>query len=142
VPELITAIEAYAGWLYAVLAILFARELFATLSALRARSHARFRVELDAASSRAVRGLVSLLLLTVIAFGTNLVATVIAPSLPADVRRRLGDEPLTVPTVLAPLATATSTRVPSTATPEPVRIVTPTVGVGGGVEATVTTAAP
>ena len=56
---------------------------------------------------------------------------VIAPSLPADVRRRLGDEPLTVPTVLAPLATATSTRVPSTATPEPVRIVTPTVGVGG-----------
>lgn len=125
-PELITAIQAYAGWLYAVIGVLFARELLATLAGLRARSNARFRVELDAANSRVVRGLVSLLLLTVIAFGTNLVATVVAPALPADVRRRLGDEPLTVPTMLAPLPTATATRPPFTETPVPVRIVTPT----------------
>lgn len=125
-PELILAIQDYAGWLYAVIGVLFARELLATLVALRARENARFRVELDAASGRVVRGLVSMLLLTVIAFGTNLVATVIAPSLPADVRRRLGDEPLTVPTVVAPLATDTPTRPPHTPTPEPVRIVTPT----------------
>lgn len=125
-PELITAIQDYAGWLYAVIGVLFARELLATLAGLRARSNARFRVELDAANSRVVRGLVSLLLLTVIAFGTNLVATVVAPALPADVRRRLGDEPLTVPTVLAPLPTPTATRPPFTATPMPVRIVTPT----------------
>jgi len=125
-PELITAIQDYAGWLYAVIGVLFARELLATLAGLRARSNARFSVELHAANSRVARGLVSLLLLTVIAFGTNLVATVVAPALPADVRRRLGDEPLTVPTMLAPLPTETATRPPSTAPPEPVRIVTPT----------------
>lgn len=127
-PELITAIEQYALWLYLLLGLLFAWQLTQLVSALRARRSAAFRVEADAATGRIVRALVSMLLLVVLAFGVHSVATVVAPAIPAEIRERIEGGPLVEPTLLAPLPSATSTPLPHTATPRPARIVTATPG--------------
>ena len=127
-PELITAIEQYALWLYLLLGLLFLWQLSQLVAALRARRSAVFRVEADAATGRLARALVTMLLLVVLAFGVNTVATVVAPALPPEIRRRIDDRTLVEPTRLAPLPTATDTPLPHTPTPRPARIVTATPG--------------
>ncbi len=126
-PELITAVEAYATWLYLLLGALAVRELVVARRAWGGRRAAAFGVEREAYVGRYVRSLITLLLLTTIAFGVYTVARVVAPTLtPAQRREAEHDAPFVAPTVLAPVATRTPTRPRATATPRPARIVTAT----------------
>lgn len=113
--ELIAGIEAYAGWLLALLAALAVRELVLLSRALRDRAQAAYGLEREEATGRATRALVQLLLLATVAFGVNMVASVVAPGLPDDVLRRGDDGALIAPTRLAPLPSATPN--PPTAAP-------------------------
>ncbi len=131
--ELITAIEAYSGWLLALVLALIVRELYVLTGAVRDRSNAAFGLERESATSRAIRAQVTVLLLATIGFGINSVATVIAPSLPESIRRRTGEGTLVEPTRIAPMATATPTvtvvptaRVPVIVTAVPVQTETGT----------------
>lgn len=124
-PELITAVEAYAPWLYAVLGVLALRELVVARRAWRGRRASPFGVEREAYVGRYVRSLITLLLLTTIAFGVYTVARIVAPTLtPAERRQAEHDTPFVAPTVLAPIATRSPTRPRATHTPRPARIVT------------------
>lgn len=126
-PELITAVEAYAPWLYALLGLLALRECWVARRALRGRSAAAFGLEREAYLGRYVRSLVTLLLLTTIAFGVYTIAHVVAPTLTPDERREAEhDVPFIAPTVLAPVPTDTAPRPRATATPRLPDIVTAT----------------
>jgi hypothetical protein len=122
--DLVTAIQNYAGWLYALLAILMAREVLVMWRAGRDRDVALFDLEREAATGRAVRSLITLFLLATVWVGVYTVANIVAPSIPDSPSRRAGDDvPLveTPPTVTLP--TDTPTPPVATAT-SPQRIVT------------------
>lgn len=123
--ELIQAIQAYAGWLYGLLIVLMLREMLLLRSAERERRLSMFGLERDAATGRAVRALVTLLLLCTVGIGIYTVATVIAPVLPESSRREAQEAPIlqTPPGVAWPTDSPTP---PPTPTRRPVRIVTPT----------------
>lgn len=126
-PELITAVETYAPWLYALLGCLALRELWVARRAVLGRRSAAFGVEREAYLGRYVRSLVTLLLLMTIAFGVFTVATVVAPTLTPE-QRRLSDHdiPFVAPTVLAPVPTSSPTRPRATRTSVIPNIVTVT----------------
>ncbi len=112
--ELVTAIRDYAAWLYALLLALAVRELMAVRRAGKERRRAMFSLEREAATSRAVRSLIILLLLFTIAAGVYTTAEVIAPTLP--------DATLPAPSLpLAPVPTA----VPATWMPPVTRVPSP-----------------
>jgi len=124
-PELILAIREYAGWLYALLALLAVREVLGLLRTGRDHDLALFGLEREAATGRAVRALLTLFLLVSIGVGVALVAEVLAPALPEQAARRSReDAPLieTPPTVVLP--TDTPTPRPPTPTRRLPRIVT------------------
>lgn len=141
--ELITAIEAYSGWLLALVLALIVREIFVLAAALRDRSTAAFGLERESATSRAIRAQVTVLLLATIGFGINSVATIVAPSLPESIRRRAGDGTLVEPTLIAPIATATPTatvvptpHVPAIVTAVPTAVGSPAMPTAGSALAT------
>jgi hypothetical protein len=114
--DLVTAIQNYAGWLYALLVLLMAREVLAMWRAGRDRDVALFDLEREAATGRAVRSLITLFLLATVWVGVYTVANIVAPSIPESWSRRVGDDvPLveTPPTVTLP----TDTPTPPPATP-------------------------
>lgn len=130
-PELIAAIESYASWLYILLGALALREFWVARRALLGRRAAAFGLEREAYLGRYVRSLVTILLLTTIAFGVYTIAHVVAPTLTPDERRETEhDVPFIAPTVLAPVPTETPTRPRQTSTPRPPRIVTATAPAG------------
>ena len=131
--ELITAIEAYSGWLLALILALIVRELIVLSRAVRDRSNAAFGLERESATSRAIRAQVTVLLLATIGFGINSVATVIAPSLPDALRRRTGEGTLVEPTRIAPMSTETPTAtvIPTVRMPAIVTAVPTEVGEAG-----------
>ena len=107
--ELITAIESYSGWLLTLILALMVRELLVLSRAIRDRGNAAFGLERESATGRGIRAGVTVLLLATIGFGVNSVATVIAPNLPEELRRRAGEGVITEPTLVAPVSTATPT---------------------------------
>jgi hypothetical protein len=129
--ELVAAIATYALWLYLLLGLLMARELRAMWRAGAERDRSAFGLEREAAASRAVRALITLLLLVTIAAGVYTVANVIAPTLPAAELERLTPAPIIEEPPPMPLATDTPTPA-ATATTHLPRIVTATPDSGPG----------
>jgi hypothetical protein len=124
-PELIIAVQDYAGWLYVLLVLLGVRELLVLMRSGREHDRAMFAIEREAATGRAMRALITLFLLSTIGLGVYLVDNVLAPALPESAARLAHqDTPLieTPPTVMLP--TDTPTPPPASATPRVPRIVT------------------
>ena len=106
------AVSLYARWLYALLAALIAVQLATIWRAARERDVALFELERQAASGKAVRAFVTLLLLVTIGAGVYTVADVIAPAIPADPRRADDPAPISIDPELADLPSPTSTSPP------------------------------
>jgi hypothetical protein len=111
--ELVAAIATYSVWLYLVLAVLMARELRAMWWAGTERDRAAFGVEREAAASKGVRSLVTLLLLVTITAGIYTITNVIAPTLPEAELRRLDGAPIVAEPPRAPVPTDTPTPEPT-----------------------------
>lgn len=123
--DVVTTITKYALWLYLLLGFFMVRELRAMWRAGADRDQSVFGLEREAAASRAVRALISLLLLVTISAGVYTVANVIAPTLPAADLERLAPAPIVEPPPPLPLPTDTPTPAAS-ATRRLPRIVTAT----------------
>ena len=133
--ELVAAIAKYALWLYLLLGLLMVRELRTMWRAGAERDRSVFGLEREAAASRAVRALITLLLLVTIAAGVYTVTNVIAPTLPAAELERLAPAPIVEQP--PPMALPTETPVPvASATARLPRIVTATPEPGEGPVAT------
>lgn len=131
--ELITAIQNYAGWLYAFLGLLVAHECFVAWQTARDRGTALFGLEREAAAGRAIRSAVTTLLLVAISVGVYTVANVIAPALPEEtVRHTVGKAAIVETPVIVPFPSDTPTRPPATATLRVPRIFTATPRPAGG----------
>jgi hypothetical protein len=122
--ELVAAIATYSLWLYLLLALLVARELRTMWRAGTARDQAVFGLEREASSSRALRSLITLVLLVTIAAGVYTVTNLIAPTLPVEELRLLEESPIVAEPPPVPLPTDTATAAPSPTRHLP-RIVTP-----------------
>ncbi|MCB0216136.1 MAG: hypothetical protein H6648_04540 [Caldilineae bacterium] len=123
---LVTVIERYSAWLYVLLGVLMTRQIHHMWRAAREHDTALFGLEREAATGKAVRALVSLLLYGTIGLGVYTVTTAIAPGLP-----KLGEPGGPAPPILQPPPTAaietdTPTAPPYTVTPPPARIITST----------------
>ncbi len=122
--DLIGSIHDYAAWLYTLLGLLILRQLVIMWRAGHEREQAMFGLEREAASGRAARSLVTILLLVTIGAGVFTVAQVVAPAVPEE-ERQLAQE---APIVRTPRRFVLSTDTPSvslnTATPRLPRIVT------------------
>ena len=79
---LVTVIERYSAWLYVLLGVLMTRQIHHMWRAAREHDTALFGLEREAATGKAVRALVSLLLYGTIGLGVYTVTTAIAPGLP------------------------------------------------------------
>jgi hypothetical protein len=119
------AISAYARWLYALLAVLIALQLGTIWRAARERDLALFELERQAASGKAVRAFVTLLLLVTIGAGIYTLAVVVAPAMPPDPLRSGDPAPIVTTPQLSVLPTPSPT-VPTPTAPALPRIVTPT----------------
>lgn len=107
--ELVHAIATYALWLYLLLGLLMFRELRTMWRAGTERDEAAFGLEREAAASRAVRSLVTLLLLVTIAAGVYAITNVIAPTLPRAALEQLDSGPFVSKPPPVPFATDTAT---------------------------------
>ncbi len=121
--ELVSAIATYALWLYLLLGLLMFRELRTMWRSGTERDQAVFGLEREAAASRAVRSLVTLLLLVTIAAGVYTIANVIAPTLPQAALQQLDSAPIVAEPPPVPFAADTATPT-ATATSRLPRIVT------------------
>jgi hypothetical protein len=120
--EFVLVIGRYAGWLYFLLALLALRQLYGIWRAAREHASSLFGLEREAATGKAIRELVSLMLSGTIAVGVYTIATTVAPSLP---QQPTGASPPIIQTPpTAALDTDTPTPLPYTPTPPPLRIVT------------------
>jgi hypothetical protein len=120
----VRAIQTYAGWLYALLAALIVVQLATMWRAGHEREVALFGLEREAATGKAVRAFVTLLLLVTIWSGIYTVATVVAPALPWELQEAGSAIPTTPQLSELPTAAPTDTETPTPA-PAP-RIVTST----------------
>jgi hypothetical protein len=131
VTELVLAVASYAKWLYALLAMLIALQLASIWRAARERDLALFELERQAASGKAVRAFVTLLLLVTIGAGIYTLDAVVAPVLPPDPLQSGDPAPIVTTPQLSDLPTPTVTVPPIPPTSEPI-IVTPTPSPGAG----------
>jgi len=127
------AIQKHAGWLYMLLGVLMARQLHNLWRARRDRATALFGLEREAATGKAVRSMVTLLLLMTIATGVYTLAHVIVPSFPPDVIRPDTSAPIIQTPPTADLPTDTPTPSAATAThPLPLIVTATPEGAWGG----------
>jgi hypothetical protein len=125
VADLVLAIEAYAGWLYVLLGVLLALQIVTMWRAGQDRDLALFALERDAATGKAVRAFVTLMLLVTIGAGVYTVERVVAPALGPE-RRHVRDPeaPIVTTPQLSELPTPSATA--AEPTESPVEIVTST----------------
>lgn len=120
--EFVLVIGRYAGWLYFLLALLALHQLYGMWRASREHASSLFGLEREAATGKAIRAMVSLMLCGTIAAGVYTIATTVAPDLP---QQPAGASPPIIQTPpTAALETDTPTPPPYTPTPPPLRIVT------------------
>ncbi|MFQ5460245.1 MAG: hypothetical protein ACE5EL_05590 [Anaerolineae bacterium] len=114
---LVEAVAHYAGWLYGLLGLFITAQLATMWRAGRERDLALFELERQAATGKAVRAFVTLLLLVVIGAAVYSVANVVAPNMPADPGRARNAGPIVLTPQLSELPTTTAT---ADSTPWPV----------------------
>ena len=122
--ELVTAIRDYEAWLYALLGLLVLRELATMRQSGRESDAAMFGLEREAATGKAMRSLVMLLLLVTIGAGIYTAAHVVAPALPEREQRLAEEVPIVETPRVVAAATDTASPPPATGTPRQPRIVT------------------
>jgi hypothetical protein len=118
VLDVIRAIHHYSAWLYGLLAVLLALQLGTMWRAGRERELALFGLEREAATGKAVRAFVTLLLLVTIWAGVYTVAAVVAPTIPRGLQEVDGS-PISTTPQLADVPTAEPT--PTETEPPPAR---------------------
>lgn len=129
--EFVAVIQRYALWLYVLLGAFIVQQFYTIWRAAREHGTSLFGLEREAATGKAMRALVTLMLFCTIAAGVYTVQTVVAPAMrsgpgettDAPQRRR---NALEIPPPTVDLPTDTATPPAETATPEPIRIITST----------------
>ena len=131
--EFVAVIQRYAAWLYLMLGAFMLQQFYSIWKAAREHGTSLFGLEREAATGKAMRAFITLMLFSTIAAGVYTIQSVVAPAMrsvpgePTEIpeRRR---SPIEMAPPTADLPTDTVTPPAETATPEPLRIITSTPG--------------